>query len=182
MQLLISHSSPTTGYFIRLRMLWLIYHCTIAYFYWTHNFNKNSLYILHTNCYCTYFNLCRMTCRMLQVFFFFFILLYVFGRCRETMTGENSRGPVPPHCRPAVYGAGLQTWHYGQAVAAEGQDGHAGHANNIQDLFFFLFFFLFLFLNNPPTPNQKKKNEKQKVILLPWVVGWADGGLGNDVG
>lgn len=54
------------------------------------------------------------------------------------MTGVTSREQHPhstacTQCRPALYGAGLLTWHYGQAVAAEEDDGHA---DNTQEFFY----------------------------------------------
>lgn len=95
---------------------------------------------------------------MLQIFF---ILLHVFGRCRETMTGETSREPPPPPPppRPAVFEP-VYT-HYGHTVAAEEEDRQA---DDTQEMFSFLSFFLcFSFFNKTP---QNKQN-----ILLPWVVG-----------
>lgn len=72
------------------------------------------------------------------------------------MTGVTSREQHPhstarTQCRPALYGAGLLTWHYGQAVAAEEDDGHA---DNTQEFFF----------TKPPPQNKQN-------ILLPWVGG-----------
>lgn len=57
------------------------------------------------------------------------------GDLKETPTSQCSQ------CRAAIYGAALHTWHYGQTVAAGGEDGHA---DGTQDFFFsFDFFFVF---------------------------------------
>jgi len=58
-----------------------------------------------------------------------------------------------------LYGAGLETWHYGQAVAAEEEDGQADDTQGKKKVLF-----LFCFLQNPPPQNKQN-------ILLPWVVG-----------
>lgn len=105
-------------------------------------------HILHTNCYCTYLNLCRMTCRMLQIFFF--ILLHVFGRCRETMTGENSRErhphPTPNVDLELVFRHGIMDRPWLQRKRTD-------------TLTTYNFFFFF---NNPPPP---PKNPKQNILL-----------------
>lgn len=83
------------------------------------------------------------------------------------MTGVTSREQHPhstarTQCRPALYGAGLLTWHYGQAVAAEEDDGHADDTQEF-------------FLQNPPP--------KQTKYFAP--LGWrmiTEGGLGKGVG
>ena len=64
-----------------------------TYFYWTHNFNRNCHLISYIKiAIVRILNLRRMTCRMLQIFF---ILLHVFGRCRETMTSLIMFSPHP---------------------------------------------------------------------------------------
>jgi len=40
-----------------------------------------------------------------------------------------------------LYGAGLETWHYGQAVAAEEEDGQADDTQGKKKKFCFCFFF-----------------------------------------
>lgn len=78
-----------------------------------------------------------------------------------------------PHftqCRPAVCEAGLETWHYGQAVAAEEEDGQADFTQGGKNVFCCLV--LFFFLQNPPPQNKLN-------ILLPWVVGWSQGRTGK---
>lgn len=55
---------------------------------------KLSFHILHRNCYCTYFKSTQDDVQ--NATNFFFILLHVFGKCRETIQVRFQEPPTPP--------------------------------------------------------------------------------------
>jgi len=65
-----------------------------------------------------------------------------------------------------VYGAGLETWHYGQAVAAEEEDRQADNTQGKKVVFF----------TKSPSPKQRKHFAPMGCRMI------TKGGLGKDVG
>lgn len=97
--------------------------------------------------------------------FFFFILLHVFGRCRETMTGENSR---ERHPHPTTPNVDLEL------VFRHGiMDRPWLQRKRTDTLTTYNFFFFF---NNPPLPTPKKPQTKHFAPVSCRIIRW---GLGK---
>lgn len=147
-------------------MLWLSYHCTMAYFYWTHNFNRNCCFISYIEiAIVRILTLRRMTCRMLQFFLIFYMSLGDVEKQWQVRLPESHQ-----HSHSTLPLADLL---YMELVFRHGIMGRPWLQRKRTDRltrqnFFCSFCFLCFFTN--PTPHKNKQN-----ILFPWVVGWSEG-------
>lgn len=138
----------------------------MAYFYWTHNFNRNC-HILHK------IAIVRILIYVgwrAECYNFFLSFLHVFGRCRETMTGDNSWVWYPPPFHPhltapnvdlkLVFRHGImdRPWLQRKRTDTLTTYSNCFFVFVIFKLFFLglFFFFFFLFLYKPTPPPKTK--------------------------
>lgn len=151
-------------------MLWLSYHCTMAYFYWTHNFNRNC-HILHKIAIVRILIYVGWRAECYKFFFLFFCMsLGNVEKQWQVTIQECPRPPTAPNVDPKLvfrHGVMDRPW-----LQRKRTDTLTTYSNCFVVVFFnsfFLFFlgcvfflFVFLFVFYKPTPPHPKQN-----ILLP---------------
>lgn len=151
-------------------MLWLSYHCTMAYFYF-HDFNRNNHFLSYIKiAIVRILNLRRMTCRMLQIFF-----LFLFFACLWEMKRNNDMWgvrdslqigldqqqiePVSKHW-PQRKRTDSLTTHGKEKTTTTKKKTKTNKQTKENPVFVFSFF-----TNAPSLPKNK--------VLIWWVVGWS---------